>query len=163
MAEFYALSATDCQGKEIQFETLRGKVVIVVNVASLCGYTPQYSDLERLYKRHHLEGLEILAFPCNQFGGQEPQNNKDLEQFVRKKFDVTFPILAKTYVNGDDTHPVYRYLKEKQRGRFGFKGVRWNFEKFIIDREGAPVYRFDSSINPLDLEPVIVDLLRKHQ
>lgn len=136
--------------------------MLIVNVASLCGFTPQYSDLERLYRKYHDQGLEILAFPCNQFGGQEPQNNIELERFVRKKFGVTFPILSKGYVNGDDTHPIYSYLKEKQRAPLGFKGVRWNFEKFIIDREGQPVYRFPSSVNPLALEPLIEQLLLQH-
>lgn len=132
---------------------------MIVNVASLCGFTPQYSDLERLYQKYHQQGLEILAFPCNQFGGQEPQNERDIERFVRSKFGVTFPIFAKVLVNGDDTHPVYRYLKEKQRAPLGFKGVRWNFEKFIIDRQGYPVYRLITTVNPLDLEPIIKDLL----
>lgn len=162
MSNFYALSATNSLGEEILFEKLRGKVVIIVNVASLCGFTPQYSDLERLYQKYHHQGLEILAFPCNQFGGQEPQDGISIERSVRKKFGVTFPILAKGFVNGDDTHPVYRYLKEKQRAPFGFKGVRWNFEKFIIDRQGHPVYRYGASVNPLELEPLIVELLQQN-
>jgi len=157
--EFYSLSATDELGKEKSFESLRGKVVVIVNVASLCGFTPQYKDLEYLHQKYHGQGLEILAFPCNQFGGQEPLNHTSIQKFVRTNFNVTFPILQKVEVNGNSAHQVYSYLKEQKHGALGFKGVRWNFEKFVVDRRGNVVARILSGTTPDQMEPLISQLL----
>lgn len=152
---FYALEAKDGRGGTYHFNKLRDKVVIIVNVASLCGFTPQYKELQYLYNKYNSMGLEILAFPCNQFGGQEPGDQTSIQDFVKTKFDISFPVLAKVCVNGDDTHPVYTHLKLKKTGLFGFRGVQWNFEKFVIDRKGEVVGRFESGVTPLQLEPLI--------
>ncbi|KAF7582417.1 Glutathione peroxidase-like peroxiredoxin HYR1 [Clavispora lusitaniae] len=161
MEDFYSLSALNCHGEPFSFEKLRGKVVLIVNVASLCGFTPQYSDLQDLYKKYHEQGFEILAFPCNQFGGQEPAANGNIQNFVRDRFGVTFSMMSKVIVNGDDTHPVYRFLKDRKKGALGFKGIRWNFEKFLIDKDGQVVYRFGSAVKPSKLEPIISELLHR--
>lgn len=158
-ADFYSLSALDELGNVMLFESLRGKVVIIVNVASLCGFTPQYSDLQYLYEKYQKQGLEILAFPCNQFGGQEPSDHSSIAKFVRSSFNVTFPILQKIMVNGTDAHPVYKYLKEQKHGALGFKGIRWNFEKFLVDRLGHVVVRIVSTVTPKQMEPLISHLL----
>lgn len=157
--DFYSLSALDELGNTKHFESLRGKVVIIVNVASLCGFTPQYSDLQYLYEKYQKQGLEILAFPCNQFGGQEPSDHSSIEKYVRSTFKVTFPILQKILVNGVDAHPVYKYMKEQKHGALGFKGIRWNFEKFLVDRRGNVVVRVVSTITPKQMEPLISHLL----
>lgn len=142
-----------------KFDQLRGKVVLIVNVASNCGFTPQYKQLEYLYKKYKPYGFEILGFPCNQFGNQEPGTDEEIIAFTRDKFGVTFPIFSKIDVNGPDEHPVYTYLKEKKRGILGFKGVKWNFEKFLINREGKVVKRFFSPATPISFEPTIADVL----
>ncbi|KAF3990592.1 hypothetical protein FT663_01667 [Candidozyma haemuli var. vulneris] len=159
MSSFYELSTLDGRSQAFDFASLEGKVVLIVNVASLCGFSPQYDDLEILYQKYKSRGLEILAFPCNQFGGQEPDTSKDLESFIRAKFKCTFPIMKKTIVNGDDTNPVYQYLKSRKSGSLGFKGLRWNFEKFLVDRKGEVRHRFVSAVSPLQIESVIVSLL----
>lgn len=159
MSEFYSLSADDGKGNNVTFESLRGKVVLIVNVASLCGFTPQYNDLQYLYEKYHKDGLEVLAFPCNQFGGQEPSEHETIQEFVKAKFNVTFPIMAKVEVNGSEAHPVYNYLKNQKEGTLGFKGIRWNFEKFVVDRLGHVVARILSGITPKQIEPLIRQLV----
>lgn len=158
---FYSLQAVDGHGEPFSFETLRNKVVVIVNVASLCGFTPQYEEFELLHQKYKDDGLVILAFPCNQFAGQEPGKFESIEEFVRSKFGVTFPIMEKTIVNGEDAHPVYKYLKPRQKGALGFQGIRWNFEKFLIDRHGVVTHRFISGVTPLKIEPLIADMLKK--
>lgn len=160
MSDFYGLATLDGQMRNFDFASLKGKVVLIVNVASLCGFSPQYDDLEKLYKKYGDQGLEIIAFPCNQFGGQEPESTQNLETFIREQFKCTFPVMKKTIVNGDDTNPVYAYLKLKMAGSLGFRGIRWNFEKFLIDRDGVVRHRFVSAVSPLQIEPVIVSLLK---
>lgn len=160
--DFYTLSALDELGNTKQFESLRGKVVLIVNVASFCGFTPQYSELQHLYEKYHSRGLEILAFPCNQFGGQEPAGHTTIERYVRTNFNVTFPILQKVVVNGPDAHPVFNYLKEQKHGALGFKGIRWNFEKFVVDRLGNVVVRVESAVVPQQMEPLISHLLESN-
>lgn len=159
MLAFYELTTLDGLLRPFNFECFKGKVVMVVNVASLCGFSHQYDDLELLYNKYKDQGLEIIAFPCNQFGGQEPESDSTLEALIREKFKCTFPIMQKTFVNGDDTNPVYKYLKLKKEGPLGFRGLRWNFEKFLVDRSGEVRHRFVSAVSPLQLEPVIVSLL----
>lgn len=161
MLNFYELSATKASLQSLDFGSLKNKVVMVVNVASLCGFSHQYDDLEQLYQKYKNQGFEIIAFPCNQFGGQEPEEGDRLEAFIREKFKCTFPIMQKTMVNGEDTHPVFQYLKEKQTGSLGFKGIRWNFEKFVIDRKGEVRARYVSAVSPMSIEPVIVTLLNE--
>ena len=113
-----------------------GKTLLVVNVASKCGFTSQYTELEQIYKEYKDSGLEILAFPCNQFGAQEPGDAEEIKSFCSLTYDVSFPLFAKVDVNGDQTTPVYKYLKDKLSGLFGTKAVKWNFTKFLIDKNG---------------------------
>ncbi|CAI5757355.1 unnamed protein product [Candida verbasci] len=155
----YNYKLQNSKNEEIEFSQFRGKVVIIVNVASLCGFTPQYNELQQLYNKYHDHGLEILAFPCNQFAHQEPLSDLEIETSVRKKFNVTFPIMKKINVNGDYESKFYKYLKEQQKDELGFKGIRWNFTKFIIDKQGKVITRFDSFISPLQFESYIKQLL----
>ena len=142
-----------------------GKVVLVVNTASKCGFTPQYAGLEKLYKdvraREGGEDFVILGFPCNQFGGQEPGTNDDIQSFCQVNYGVSFPIMQKTDVNGDGANPLWAWLKEKQPGLLGMKRVKWNFEKFLIGRDGEIKGRWASTTKPESLEKPIVDELEK--
>ncbi|KAG0665955.1 Glutathione peroxidase 2 [Monosporozyma unispora] len=161
MSQFYDLKAQLGNGKIYDFDQLRGKVVLIVNVASRCGFTPQYKELQYFYEKYGEMGLEILGFPCNQFGNQEPLTDEQISDFTREKFGVTFPILKKIDVNGPDEHPVYHYLKEQKHGVLGFKGIKWNFEKFLIDRNGIVTNRYFSAIPPITFESRIVELLEQ--
>lgn len=156
---FYDLKAVDGKHRTLDFGLLRDKVVLVVNVASLCGYTPQYQALQALYDEFGPERFVILAFPCNQFASQEPGNNETIQEFVRTKYGVTFPILEKVTVNGPRTHPLYAYLKNQKPGSLGFKNIKWNFEKFLINRQGAVVARFPSEVSPEQLRGHVQRLL----
>lgn len=158
--KIYSFAPLDGFDRPYSFNSLRGKVVLIVNVASLCGFTPQYKELELLYEKYHSQGLVILGFPCNQFANQEPLDNANISIFCQKNFGVTFPILKKLEVNGSGAHPLYKYLKEEKAGVLGFKGVRWNFEKFLIDRNGNVVNRFFSEMTPLSFEDQIVNLIK---
>jgi glutathione peroxidase-family protein len=152
---FYDLKPADKSGEPYEFSNLRGKVVLVVNVASKCGFTPQYAGLEELYKKYNDQGLEILGFPCNQFGHQEPGTQEEIASFCQKNYGVTFPVFKKIDVNGSNVDPVYDYLKNQKSGLLGFKGIKWNFEKFIIDRNGKVVERFASTTSPSSLESTV--------
>ncbi|WPK26438.1 hypothetical protein PUMCH_003792 [Australozyma saopauloensis] len=158
MSQFYELSALKGQS-EYLFSQLRNKVVLIVNVASLCGFSPQYDELQHLYDVFPHDEFEILAFPCHQFGDQELDNFDDIREYVASRFKVSFPILSPVQVNGEKTHPVFKYIKEGKSGFLGFKGVRWNFEKFLIDPNGVVVGRFLSGVAPALLEPVIQMIL----
>jgi len=143
---------------------LKGKVVLVVNTASKCGFTPQYGDLEELYKKLHNEhpDFEILGFPCKQFGGQEPAGNDDIQSFCQVNYGVSFPILGKTDVNGDNAEPVWKWMTREQSGLLGIKRVKWNFEKFLIGRDGKVVGRWASTTKPEALEKPILAELKKN-
>ena len=136
-----------------------GKVLLVVNVASECGFTPQYHELQALYDEFHSQGLEILGFPCNQFGGQEPGNAEQIQAFCSTKFGVTFPVFQKTDVNGLHTHPLFEYLKAAAPGLLGTEAIKWNFTKFLIDRNGLPVKRYASTTSPKNIGEDIKKLL----
>jgi glutathione peroxidase len=123
-----------------------------VNVASRCGYTPQYEGLEAIYRKYQDRGLVVLGFPCNQFGGQEPGSEAEIQRFCESRYDVTFPLFAKVEVNGDHTHPLYRWLKSARPGVLGTEAVKWNFTKFLIGRNGEVVNRYGSSTSPAQLE-----------
>jgi glutathione peroxidase len=129
-----------------------GKVLLIVNVASRCGYTPQYEGLEAIYRKYQDRGLVVLGFPCNQFGGQEPGSEAEIRRFCESRYDVTFPLFAKVEVNGDHTHPLYRWLKSARPGVLGTEAVKWNFTKFLIGRNGEVVNRYGSSTSPAQLE-----------
>jgi glutathione peroxidase len=159
MANLYNFTVQDAAGKPFALEKFAGKVVLIVNVASKCGYTPQYDGLEELYKKYKDKGLVILGFPCNQFGAQEPGSNKEIQSFCRMNYGVTFPVLAKVDVNGDSADPVYKFLKEKAPGVLGSEAIKWNFTKFLIDKKGNVVERFAPSAEPSSLAPEIEKLL----
>ena len=135
------------------------KVLLVVNVASECGFTSQYKDLQTLYEEFHSRGLEILAFPCNQFGGQEPGTPQQIEQFCSTKYGITFPIFQKTDVNGAHTHPLFVYLKTAAPGLLGTEAIKWNFTKFLIGRDGLPLKRYASASSPSSISADIQKLL----
>jgi glutathione peroxidase len=139
-------------GQRQRLDVYRHRVVLVVNVASQCGFTPQYAGLEALYRKFHERGFEVLGFPCDQFGQQEPGDEAEIKQFCKLKYDVTFPMFAKIEVNGAGTAPLYRYLKSEQRGLLGTKRIKWNFTKFLVDREGNVVRRFGPMVKPERIE-----------
>jgi glutathione peroxidase len=149
----------DIDGKEVKLSDYRGKVVMIVNVASKCGFTRQYAGLEKLYKEYSDKGFVILGFPANNFGGQEPGSDSDIKTFCTSKFDVTFPMMSKISVKGDDQAPLYKFLTEKETAG-DFKGdIGWNFTKFIVDRNGNLIGRFASATDPSDQK--LVDLVKK--
>ena len=151
MASIYDFTVNDIHGKPVKLDRYRGKVMLIVNTASECGFTPQYKGLEALYKKLHEKGLEVLGFPCNQFGGQEPGGEKDIEQFCELNYGVTFPMFAKVDVNGEKAAPVYRYLKSEKPGLLGSEAIKWNFTKFLVDREGNVVKRYAPNDTPESL------------
>ena len=148
MASFYDFSVDDIHGKPVKLDRYKGKVVLVVNTASKCGFTPQYKGLEVLYRKYHDQGLEVLGFPCNQFGAQEPGSESEIEQFCEVNYGVTFPMFAKVDVNGDGAAPVYRFLKSAKPGLLGSEAIKWNFTKFLVDRGGKVVARFAPNDTP---------------
>ncbi|MFM5207228.1 MULTISPECIES: glutathione peroxidase [Aeromonas] len=146
-------------GTELPLSTLQGQVVLVVNVASRCGFTPQYTGLEALYQELGPEGLMILGFPCDQFGHQEPGDAEEIARFCSLDYPVSFPIMAKCEVNGEQAHPFYQWLKKEQPGLLGLENVKWNFTKFLIDRDGKVVARFAPTSKPESLRDDIQALL----
>ena len=146
-------------GNKEQSRDYADKVLLVVNVASECGFTSQYKDLQTLYEEFHSRGLEILAFPCNQFGGQEPGTPQQIEEFCSTKFGITFPIFQKTDVNGPHTHPLFVYLKTAAPGLLGTEAIKWNFTKFLIGRDGLLVKRYASASSPASISADIQKLL----
>ena len=160
MKSIYDIKVKTINGEETTLEPYKGKVLLIVNVASKCGYTPQYDGLEALYKKYKDEGLVVLGFPCNQFGSQEPGSEAEIQNFCRVNFGVTFPMFSKINVNGEETHPLYRYLKSEQPGILGTEAIKWNFTKFLVDKEGNVVERFGSSTKPVELEEKIEGLLK---
>lgn len=157
---FYDFEAKDITGKTVSMSKYKGKVTLVVNVASECGFTPQYEGLEKLYQTYHKQGFEILGFPCNQFGGQEPGTHKEIQKFCKVKFGVTFPLFEKIKVNGEHTHPLFAYLKSEQTGFLGTESIKWNFTKFLIDKQGKVVERYGSSTKPEAFKKDIEKLLQ---
>lgn len=147
----YDIPLTTIDGYTTTLEPFRGKHLLIVNVASRCGFTPQYAELEALYRRRR-DDLVVLGFPCNQFGGQEPGNDEDIRTFCVEHYDVTFPMFAKIDVNGPDEHPLYHYLKAAKRGFLGRKRIAWNFTKFLVDRRGEVVRRYGPHVKPGRIE-----------
>ena len=146
-------------GGEISLADKAGKVLLVVNTASRCGFTPQYDGLEALYRKFKDQGFEVVAFPCNQFGAQEPGNADEIASFCKLTYDVTFPLMAKIDVNGDDATPLYQWMKGEAPGLMGSKSIKWNFTKFLIDREGKVVRRYAPTDKPEGIEKDIATLL----
>ncbi|KAK9460318.1 thioredoxin-like protein [Lipomyces oligophaga] len=156
---FYDLKPADSKGEPFDFHSLEGKVVLIVNVASKCGFTPQYKGLEEVYEKYHEQGLEIIGFPCNQFGRQEPGTAEEIASFCTLNYGVKFPVMKKIEVNGDGADPVYQYLKSKKAGILGFRGIKWNFEKFLVDKAGNVVERYSSMSTPETIAADIEKLL----
>ncbi len=146
-------------GEEVNLADKAGKVLLVVNTASRCGFTPQYDGLEALYRKFKDQGFEVVAFPCNQFGAQEPGNAEEIASFCNLTYDVTFPLMAKVDVNGDDATPLYQWMKGEAPGLMGSKSIKWNFTKFLIDREGKVVRRYAPTDKPEGIEKDIAKLL----
>jgi glutathione peroxidase len=158
----YDFSAVSADGHEVPLAQYQGKVLIVVNTASKCGFTSQYAGLEELYKEYRDRGVVVLGFPCNQFGGQEPGSEAEIVQFCELNYGVGFPLFAKIDVNGPDAHPLFKYLKSEQGGilgAIGLDGIKWNFTKFLVDRSGNVVARFAPNVSPASLRPEIEKLL----
>ncbi len=148
----YDIELTDIHGAHRRLGEFAGKVLLIVNVASRCGFTPQYAGLEALYRRHGPRGFAVLGFPCNQFGSQEPGSEDEIGQFCRTTYDVTFPMFAKIDVKGRDIHPLYRHLTNAAPGIFGTKWIKWNFTKFLVDRQGTVLARYAPSVPPEALD-----------
>ena len=155
----YDTKVTTLGGEERDLGEYRGKVMLVVNTASKCGFTPQYDGLEALWKKHQDEGLVVLGFPCNQFGHQEPGSAEDIEQFCRLNHGVTFPLHDKVDVNGKDTHPLFEQLKAGAPGILGSKGIKWNFTKFLVGRDGTILKRYAPKDTPESIEGELTKLL----
>jgi len=154
----YDFTMKDAQGKDVSLADYRGKVLLVVNTATGCGFTPQYEGLQNLYEKYKDQGLEILDFPCNQFGGQAPGTEEEIVSFCQLHYNVTFKQFAKICVNGEDEHPLYTWLKAQKGGFLGSK-IKWNFTKFLVDRNGNVTERFASTVTPDKIEDKIKELL----
>ena len=148
MPSVHTLSATAIDGSIMPLDIFRGRVLLIVNTASACGFTPQYEGLQALHARYHDRGFEVLGFPCNQFGAQEPGSENEIAQFCTTRFAVEFPLFAKVEVNGPQAHPLFRLLTEAKPGLFGSKAIKWNFTKFLVDRDGEVVARFAPMTKP---------------
>lgn len=159
MGSLYELKASTIDGRETSLGDYAGKVLLIVNTASQCGFTPQYAGLEQIYRQFKDRGLEVLGFPCNQFGKQEPGDANEILSFCQTRYDVSFPIFAKIEVNGPGTHPVYRHLKGRAKGVLGTEGIKWNFTKFLVDRQGNVVARYAPVTKPAQLAKDIESLL----
>lgn len=157
---FFDFNVLNSNGAEYLLNQHKNKVVLVVNVASKCGFTPQYKGLEELYSQFKNQNFIILGFPCNQFNGQEPGTETEIQQFCSLNYGVTFPILAKVEVNGKNTAPVYQFLKQQAPGLFGTEMIKWNFTKFLINKDGQVVKRFSPNTEPKDIAKDIVEALK---
>jgi len=156
----YDYSFKDNNEKEISMSEYKDKVLLIVNTASKCGLTGQYEGLENLYETYKEQGLEVLGFPCNQFGGQEPGSNAEIQEFCTVKFGVKFPVFSKIEVNGDNAHPLYKYLKNEAPGLLGSKGIKWNFTKFLVARDGTVLKRFAPTDAPEKIETELKEILK---
>lgn len=159
MNNIYAFTAHSLEGQSVDLENYRNQILLIVNTASQCGFTPQYRELEALYQSYKNRGFNVLAFPCNQFGKQEPGNSRAIADFCQKNYGVSFPMFEKIEVNGDNAHPLYQYLKAAMPGVFGTTSIKWNFTKFLIKRDGAPYKRYGSLIPPAAIKSDIEHLL----
>ncbi len=159
MTSLYDIPVHTLEGKPTTLAPWRGKVLLIVNVASQCGFTPQYAGLEQLFRRHAARGLVVLGFPCDQFGHQEPGDAEEIRRFCSRTYDVTFPLFSKIEVNGPGTHPLYQLLKAAQPGILGSTAIKWNFTKFLVDGTGKVVARYSPTDTPESLEREILPLL----
>lgn len=159
MTTAYDFSAKTITGTDTSLQDYQGKVTLVVNVASKCGFTPQYKGLEAIHKQYADRGFAVLGFPCDQFGHQEPGDEAEIMQFCSLTYDVSFPMFAKVKVNGDDAHPLYKHLKSEATGLLGTEGIKWNFTKFLIGKDGKVVKRYGSMDKPEDIAKDVEKLL----
>ncbi len=158
--DIYQFSAQDSAGENIALSDYKDKVMLIVNTASDCGFTPQYKGLQELYNKHQEQGFEVLAFPCNQFKQQEKGSNEEIKQFCDLRFNIKFPLFGKIDVNGEDTHPLYDFLKTQAPGILGSKGIKWNFTKFLVNKEGKVIKRYAPTTKPSAIEADIEKLLK---
>ena len=159
MPSVFDFTVHDIHGKPVKLDRYKGKVLLVVNTASKCGFTPQYKGLEALYRKWHDKGFEILGFPCNQFGAQEPGSADEIASFCEVNYGVTFPLFAKIEVNGDGAAPLYKFLKKEMPGLLGSEAIKWNFTKFLVDRGGGIVERYAPNTEPASIAADIEKLL----
>ena len=157
----YDITVTSIDGKTIPMSRYKDRVLLIVNVASKCGMTPQYAGLDALYRKYKRRGLTVLGFPCDQFGNQEPGDEAAIKEFCSLTYDVTFPMFSKVEVNGPGTHPLYAHLKAARPGLLGTEAIKWNFTKFLVGRDGAVLKRYASTDTPDRIEPDIIPLLKK--
>jgi glutathione peroxidase len=162
MTNIYSFSAKSLDGQLIDLATYRNQVVLIVNTASACGFTPQYQGLETLYNQYREQGFTVLGFPCNQFGKQEPGDSHAIADFCQSRYQVSFPLFEKIDVNGDNSHPLFAYLKAAAPGVLGSTGIKWNFTKFLVQRDGTAYKRYGSPIPPTALSRDIEKLLSQH-
>lgn len=161
MSSLYDFTVKDAKGQDFPLQQFKGKPVVIVNVASKCGFTPQYAGLEKLYQAYKDQGLVILGFPCNQFGAQEPGSNSEIQEFCSLNYGVSFPVLDKVEVNGGQTAPVYEFLKSSAPGILGTEAIKWNFTKFLVDSQGKVVERFAPQTDPKEMSGSIEKILAK--
>jgi glutathione peroxidase len=162
MASVYDFDVKTLDGKQRTMADYRGRTLLIVNVASACGYTPQYTGLEALHRKYHDRGFEVLGFPCNQFGGQEPGTAEEIATFCSTKYDVTFPMFAKVDVNGAKAHPLFEHLKAEKPGALGSKAIKWNFTKFLVNARGEVLERYGSSTTPAAIDADVARALAQN-
>ncbi|MBA6414977.1 glutathione peroxidase [Colwellia sp. 6M3] len=155
----YQFSANNNLGELVPLSTYQGKVMLLVNTASACGFTPQYQGLQALYQQYQAKGLEILAFPCNQFGKQEKGDDSEIKQFCDLNFNISFPLFSKVDVNGENAHPLFDYMKNEAPGLLGSKSIKWNFTKFLVNNQGKVVKRYSPTTKPADIASDIEAML----
>lgn len=160
MSNAYDFTAVDIDGQPKSLSDFKGQVLLVVNTASKCGFTPQYAGLEALWRTHKDAGFAVLGFPCDQFGHQEPGDAEEIKSFCSLSYDVSFPMFGKIEVNGDNAHPFYRWLKKEKSGLLGISAIKWNFSKFLIGRDGAVLKRYAPTDKPEDIEKDIIAALQ---
>lgn len=158
----YQFKAKTIKGKEVSLEEFSGKVLLIVNTASECGFTPQYAELQEIYNQYQDKGFSVLGFPCNQFGRQEPGNEEQIAEFCSLHYGVGFPMFAKVDVNGDHAHPLFKYLSEEAPGILGSKVIKWNFTKFLVDQNGKVIDRYAPTTNPKEIVNDIESLLAQN-
>ena len=155
----YEFTCEDSSGQKIELSSYQGKVLLIVNTASQCGFTPQYEGLEKLQQTFADENFSVLAFPCNQFGGQEPGTNEEITEFCKLNYNNNFPIFSKVDVKGNDAHPLFSFLTKEKKGLMGTENIKWNFTKFLVNKEGEPVSRYAHSTTPDKIQSDIENLL----
>jgi glutathione peroxidase len=158
-SSIYDFTLATIDGRQTTLDEYRGRILLIVNVASRCGFTPQYAGLEALYRKFKDQGLVVLGFPCNQFGGQEPGTESEIREFCSTQYEVTFPLFAKIDVNGKNADPLYVWLKSQAKGILGTEAIKWNFTKFLVDTEGKVIDRFGPNVTPEELDATIAELV----